>query len=195
MLAASGDPRRPGPCDARARGLRGDQAMMGLSMTVLALSAAMAQVAVPRDSVAAIPAQEGASPHQAPPPPPAPVIPAGPAAAPLPPQDWSALPVLRFRRPVTPTTESTAFVAGQVSSGQCSGAARTRDGWQLTIDLALFATADGRIRRVTPRAIDCPTVEQYAAGLLLGAARDNIDLRGAAGDIWYRTTMTFGWKA
>ena len=167
--------------------------MMGLSITVLALSATMAQVAVPRDPVAAIPAQEGASPHKAPMPAPAPAIPAGPAATPLPPQDWSALPVLRFRRPVTPTTESTAFVAGQVSSGQCSGAARTRDGWQLTIDLALFATADGRIRRVTPRAIDCPTVEQYAAGVLVGTPRDSLDLGDAQGDTWYRTSMTFAW--
>ena len=51
------------------------------------------------------------------------------------------------------------------------------------------------MRRVTPRAIDCPTVEQFAAGLLLGAARNNVDLRGAATDSWYRTTMVFAWKA
>ena len=45
---------------------------------------------------------------------------------------------------------------------------------------------------MTPRAIDCPTVEQYAAGVILGA-RDAIDVVDADTDTWYRTSMTFTW--
>ncbi|RZM02699.1 MAG: hypothetical protein EOP68_20915 [Sphingomonas sp.] len=114
---------------------------------------------------------------------------------PLPPQDWSALPVLRLRRAVAPSLDASTFVQREVLAGRCGGATRTPQGWVLNLDLALLAAADGRVRRVTPRAIDCPTVEQFAAGLLLGAARNNVDLRGAATDSWYRTTMVFAWKA
>lgn len=137
------------------------------------------------------------------PPPVVPTLPAVPPSAPpqtaggvpLPPQDWSALPVLRLRRAVAPSLDASTFVQREVLAGRCGGATRTPQGWVLNLDLALLAAADGRVRRVTPRAIDCPTVEQFAAGLLLGAARNNVDLRGAATDSWYRTTMVFAWKA
>ena len=138
------------------------------------------------------------------PPPVVPTLPAAPAPSappqvtggvPLPPQDWSALPVLRLRRAVAPSLDASTFVQREVLAGRCGGATRTPQGWVLNLDLALLAAADGRVRRVTPRAIDCPTVEQFAAGLLLGAARNNVDLRGAAIDSWYRTTMVFAWKA
>ena len=112
---------------------------------------------------------------------------------PLPPQDWSNLPVLRFRRPISNTADTTSFVQSEVTAGRCMGATRTPHGWALTVDLALLATAQGRVRRITPRAINCPTVEQFAAGLLLGTARDNVDPRGAAADTWYRTNMVFAW--
>lgn len=118
-----------------------------------------------------------------------------PVAAPLPPQDWSGMPVLRYRRPTAANADTAAFVHGEVAAGRCTGAVRTTRGWSLNVDLALLAAADGRVRRVTPRAIGCPTVEQYAAGLLIGTARDNIDQRGAAADTWYRTSMVFAWAA
>lgn len=141
-----------------------------------------------------------------PPPPPAATSPIqSPAVTPLrsapvtvsgqPPQDWTALPVLRFRRPVSAAADAAAFVQSEVGAGRCLRATRTPQGWSLAIDVALLASADGRVRRVTPRAIDCPTVEQFAAGLLLGSARDNVDMRGAAVDTWYRTSMAFAWKA
>lgn len=123
-----------------------------------------------------------------------PVVPTTSATpAPLPPQDWSDLPALRVRRAATETPDTAAFVQGEVAAGRCASAVRGAHGWSIKVDLALLATPDGRIRRVTPRAIDCPTVEQYAAGLLLGTARDNVDSRGATVETWYRTSMTFAW--
>ena len=123
-----------------------------------------------------------------------PVVPTQPPiAAPLPPQDWSMLPILRVRRPASDMPDLAAFVRTEVAAGRCAAAASSAQGWVLKIDLAVLATPGGQVRRITPRAIDCPTVEQYAAGLVLGTARDNVDVRGAQSDTLYRTSMTFAW--
>lgn len=116
-----------------------------------------------------------------------------PAVATLPPQDWSALPVLHLHNPATTVANTSAFVHGEVVAGRCAKAVKTPDGWSLTVDLAVLATPGGRVRRITPRAIDCPTVEQYAAGIIIGAPRDSIDTPDMPNDAWYRTSLTFTW--
>lgn len=124
----------------------------------------------------------------------APVVPTTQTVATLPPQDWSVLPIVRIRRQATALANTSAYVHGEVVAGRCARVVRTTQGWAVTVDLAVLITPDGRIRRVTPRAIDCPTVEQYAAGLILGA-RDSIDVVDADADAWYRTSLTFAWGA
>ncbi len=111
----------------------------------------------------------------------------------LPPQDWSALPQLALRRPADPTAAMSAYVHQEVLRGRCASATRTPAGWTLPVDIAVLASADGAIRRVVPRAIHCPTVEQYAAGLVFSGARDNVDLPASVGDRWYRTRLIFAW--
>ena len=125
---------------------------------------------------------------------PVPAAPTTPVASTMPPQDWSMLPVLRIRGQATTLANTSAYVHGEVVAGRCTHVVRTAQGWALTVDLAVLITPDGRVRRVTPRAIDCPTVEQYAAGVILGA-RDSIDVVDANTDTWYRTSMTFAWGA
>ncbi|MEG8054290.1 hypothetical protein QP185_15465 [Sphingomonas aerolata] len=44
---------------------------------------------------------------------------------PLPPQDWSALPVLRLRRAVALSLDAGTFVQREVLAGRCGGATRT----------------------------------------------------------------------
>ena len=105
-----------------------------------------------------------------------------------PPQDWSKLPPLLFRRPVAQAPEAAAYVGGEVKAGRC-----VRTGTVLAVDLAVLATPAGQVKRIVPRAIDCPTVEQYASGILLSMARSNIDTDGAGAEGWYRTTLTFTW--
>ena len=102
------------------------------------------------------------------------------------------MPVLRIRQRSTTLANTSAYVHGEVVAGRCAKAIRTTQGWTLSIDLAVLMTPDGRVRRITPRAIDCPTVEQYAAGVVLGA-RDAIDVVEADTDTWYRTSLTFAW--
>ena len=128
-------------------------------------------------------------------PPPIPATTMPPAKTALPPQDWSNLPILRVRQPTTMLANTSAYVHGEVLAGRCTKAVRTVQGWTLTVDLAVLTTPEGRVRRVTPRAIDCPTVEQYAAGVILGLARDSIYASDAKSVVWYRTSLTFAWGA
>ena len=110
-----------------------------------------------------------------------------PAATP--PQDWTALPELRFRRRPDAGPPLSAFVRDEIRGGRCATAAGSAS---LSINLAVLVAPDGRVRRIVPQAIDCPTVEQYAAGLILRMARDNL-VADAVGDGWFRTGLTFAW--
>ena len=62
------------------------------------------------------------------------------------------------------------------------------------VDVAALVGSDGTVRRAVPHAISCPTVEQYAAGLVTGFARGNLQLRAGASDAWYRATIVFDWR-
>jgi hypothetical protein len=48
-------------------------------------------------------------------------------------------------------------------------------------------------RLTIPRAIDCPSVEQYAAGLVLSFSRNNLTQRATLAPQWYRATLRFKW--
>ncbi|MGU3390326.1 hypothetical protein [Sphingomonas sp. M1A8_2b] len=148
---------------------------------------ALLQVVVPPSAITPAPPAAPSAPS-------APSSAGGSASVPLAPQDWSTLPVLRIRQRSTTLANTSAYVHGEVMAGRCGKALRTTQGWTLSVDLAVLMTPDGRVRRITPRAIDCPTVEQYAAGVILGA-RDAIDVVDTDTDTWYRTSLTFAWGA
>jgi len=64
----------------------------------------------------------------------------------------------------------------------------------MTVELAVLVDGDA-VRTVVPRAIDCATVEQYAAGLAASFARSNLLPRDpGAGGQWYKTSLTFSWR-
>lgn len=117
---------------------------------------------------------------------------AGASPLPMPPQDWSALRPLPLTREVDESTNLSSFVRAEVKAGRCAAATAVTQGWVLKIDLAVLVGPGARPRRVVPRAIACPSVEQYAAGLVSSMARGNlspaIDI-----DTWYRTSLTFSW--
>jgi hypothetical protein len=97
-------------------------------------------------------------------------------------------------KPPTPTPAMTAFVGNEVASGRCA-IHRPADGrYDLRVDLAVLVDANGMIAQVLPKAINCPTVEQYSAGLVTSFARDNLPPRPALGPKWYRTTIAFDWQ-
>ena len=113
------------------------------------------------------------------------------AAPPAVPTDWSVLPSLPYLSPPAQTAALSGFVAAEIAAGRCP-IARPADGrYVVRVDVAALVAADGTIRRTVPRAINCPTVEQYGAGLILSFARANLP-RGTS-DQWYRASVIFDW--
>lgn len=109
------------------------------------------------------------------------------------PADWSAMMPLPYAapRPVTPQVAS--FVSGEIAGGRCSVPGPADGHYVVRVDVAALVGNDGVVRRVVPHAIGCPTVEQYAAGLVSGFARGNLLLRRSMVESWYRATVVFDW--
>ena len=117
---------------------------------------------------------------------------AAPAASP--PVDWAQLPALRWKLPPRPATATSRFVQDEVTAGRCGASQRSGRVAAITIHVAVLAGAGGRVRAVVPRAINCPTVEQYTVGLIQRMALDNVDMAGRTADTWYRAAMTYSWS-
>jgi len=99
-----------------------------------------------------------------------------------PPLEWSPLPRLQLGLAAAPPAQLTEFVRREVVSERCVLPPEQR-----MLDLAVLVTQTGQVRRIVPRAIGCPSVEQFAAGIVLRAARDKT--RPIAADTWYITTV------
>lgn len=111
-----------------------------------------------------------------------------------PPADWSALAPLPYVTVPHVTPALSGFVAREIAAGRCA-VPRPGDGhYVVRVEIAALVGAQGIVRRTMPHAISCPTVEQYAAGLVLGFARGNIVSRPDAPDTWYRATIVFDWR-
>ncbi len=117
------------------------------------------------------------------------------APAPIPPQDWSVLRPLPIARDVSGDPTLSGFVRAEVKAGRCAAATASTDGWTLKVDVAVLIGPAGQPRRVVPRAIACPSVEQYAAGLVSSMARGTVPPAAIDGDAWYRASLTFTWPA
>jgi len=108
--------------------------------------------------------------------------------------DWESLPNLPYRDPPSMTPAMHDWARGQVRARKCR-ARRLVDGRPaVRVEVAVLVDEDG-VRTTVPRAIGCPTIEQYAAGLVAGFSRNNLTQRTAAsGTVWYRATVTFAWR-
>ncbi|MDG2535745.1 hypothetical protein P6144_18940 [Sphingomonas sp. HITSZ_GF] len=105
------------------------------------------------------------------------------------PIDWDALPPLPWRAPPIVTAEMQVFVKREVRLRKCA----TAKPGEIAVAVAVLLDESGNIRTSVPRAIACPSVEQYAAALVPGLARGNLLPRPGATEQWYRTTLTFTW--
>ena len=108
------------------------------------------------------------------------------------PTDWSALAPVPYSTPPQMTPPLVRFVADEVSAGRCAQPKPADGHYVVKVDVATLIAADGTIRRTVPRAINCPTVEQYTVGLVSSFARANLAARTGA-DQWYRTTIVYDW--
>ncbi len=103
------------------------------------------------------------------------------------PADFAALPELPLQRPFADMRPLSQFVRNEVRAGRCSATDSS-----IRVDLAVLIAANGQVRRVRPRAIACPTVEQYASGVMSRMARNNVSAPGE--DRWYRAALVFAWN-
>jgi len=116
------------------------------------------------------------------------------AALTAPPSDWSALPQLRLTQAPDYPAIMTKFVHDEVAAGRCAAPAPVAGKTTMKLDLiVLVASSTNEALRVVPRAINCPTVEQFAAGVVEKAARGNIAAPAPGSDGWYHTSMTLTW--
>ncbi len=105
--------------------------------------------------------------------------------------DWAALPALPYRAPPAVTDTMDVFVRHEAHMRRCPLPAANGAAQSITVELAVLVQGDGSVRTVVPRAINCATVEQYAAGLVATFAQGNII---GTSEQWYRTSLTFTWK-
>ena len=103
------------------------------------------------------------------------------------PGDLAALPELKFRRRRMMPRALSSFVRDEVAAKRCEAADN-----RLRVNLAVLVAADGQLRRIHPQAIGCPTVEQYASGVMLTMARANLSPVGETR--WFRTSLVFEWQ-
>lgn len=103
--------------------------------------------------------------------------------------NWDALPPLPWRAPPLLTADMQGFVQREVKVRKCVLAKPKT----LEVQVAILIDETGSVRTAVPRSINCPTVEQYAAALVAGFARNNLLPRPGASEQWYRTSLTFTW--
>lgn len=115
------------------------------------------------------------------------VVPSQPLPLPAQPAELTTLPELPLQRRWPETPALSDYVRDEVLAGRCSV-----EGQRIQVDLAVLVAGNGQIRRIRPRAIQCPTVEQYASGVMSRMARGNVAPPGE--DRWYRTALVFAWR-
>jgi hypothetical protein len=106
--------------------------------------------------------------------------------------DWATLPELAYRNQPTIAPNMVRFVNEEVARGRCKLADPAKA--TLAVDVAVLVEPDGTVRSVVPKAIQCPNVEQYTAGLVTAFTRNNLSPRAAQAEQWYRASIIYSWK-
>ncbi|WP_448658845.1 hypothetical protein ACPVPU_15355 [Sphingomonas sp. CJ99] len=106
---------------------------------------------------------------------------------------WDVLPPLPYRSAPVVTPDMSGYVAGEMQSGRCPPAPLLAGRRTIRADVAVLIDDEGLVRATIPRAIKCATVEQYAAGIVASAARNNLLPRAQGAPGWYRASVIFDW--
>lgn len=108
---------------------------------------------------------------------------------------WEAMAPLPYRTPPPISPAMSRWVAGELVRGKCPVPRPVGGRHILRVDVAVLISSESTVRASIPRAIDCPTVEQYAAGMVSSFARNNLLARAGDGSGWFRASVTFDWPA
>lgn len=120
-----------------------------------------------------------------------PIAPAMAIAAP-PVADWPNLPRYPLPRGAS-IEESVAFVRSEVETGRCRPLPSTGEAMQLRLPVAILVGQNGQVRQIVPRAIGCPSVEQYVVGYLLSLTRTDLVPLQSGDSGWYQLTVNYRW--
>lgn len=125
---------------------------------------------------------------------PQPIVPVAPPRLTFP-IVWEAMAPLPYRTPPPISPAMSRWVAGELVRSKCPVPRAVNGRYSVRVDVAVLISPESTVRASIPRAIDCPTVEQYAAGMVSSFARNNLLSRAGDGSGWYRASVTFDWPA
>lgn len=132
--------------------------------------------------------------------PPAPASGAPPATVPVTPappvEAWPALPPYPLPRAAN-IAEGVGFVRNEVEARRCQPLLPPAEGERLQLPVAILVGRTGQVRQIVPRAIGCPSVEQYVVGYLLSLTRTGTGIGAEASMTpapgWYQLTIGYRW--
>lgn len=119
-------------------------------------------------------------------------VPASPPVPPPPVTEWPALPLFPLPRTAA-VKDASAYVRAEVDAGRCRAALMGQQGTHLVAPVVILVGPGGGVRRIVPRAIGCPTVEQYTVGYLLSLTRAGPGPSAPLTPGWYRLAVTYRW--
>ncbi|MDX3899015.1 MAG: hypothetical protein QHC40_00610 [Sphingobium sp.] len=122
------------------------------------------------------------------------------AATPLPtpvpamPTDLSSVPVLEgwLGRRISPRWSEEVHEAYR--KGGCSGARPYEGSNLLELDILFLLSGDGKLLKLAPVNVRCPSVESYVSKRIMGTLRNSYPKTGDAGPTWYRSQVRFLWS-
>jgi hypothetical protein len=112
--------------------------------------------------------------------------------APPPVEEWPALPPYPLPRSAN-IADGVGFVRAEVEADRCQSSLPPAPGERLQLPVAILIGQAGQVRQIVPRAIGCPSVEQYVVGYLLSITRAASDSSVLAVPGWYQLTVAYHW--
>ncbi len=78
--------------------------------------------------------------------------------------------------------------------GNCSGAKPYEGGDLLELDVLFLVANDGKLVRLAPVNVQCPEVEKFVSGRIMGTLRNSFPRHDGAEPQWYRSQVRFLWS-
>jgi hypothetical protein len=121
-----------------------------------------------------------------------PVIVPPPPPPPPPVAEWPQLPSYPLPRSAN-IADGVDFVRREVDANRCQPLLPPAAGERLQLPVAILVGQGGQVRQIVPRAIGCPSVEQYVVGYLLSLTRTAAQPSMVPVPGWYQLTVAYRW--
>lgn len=106
--------------------------------------------------------------------------------------EWPTLPTYPLPRTAS-ITDGVGFVRDEVEAGRCHPQLPPLGDERLQLPVAILVGRAGQVRQIVPRAIGCPSVEQYVVGYLLSLTRTGMGSSVPLAPGWYQLTAGYRW--